>query len=111
MPSSLTYPGVYIEEIPSGVRTIVGVSTSVTAFVGRAREGETNSPVEISNFGDFDRIFGGRWEPSLMSFGVQQYFLNGGVQAIVVRVERGRGPDGEETEETALATKFSLAGD
>ena len=34
MPVSPTYPGVYIEEVPSGVRTIVGVSTSVTAFVG-----------------------------------------------------------------------------
>ena len=28
MPSVLNYPGVYVEEIPSGVRTIVGGSTS-----------------------------------------------------------------------------------
>ena len=37
MPAALTYPGVYIEEIPSGVRTITGVATSITAFLGRRR--------------------------------------------------------------------------
>ena len=39
MPATLTYPGVYIEEIPSGVRTITGVATSITAFIGRALRG------------------------------------------------------------------------
>ena len=34
MPVTVNYPGVYIEELPSSVRTIVGVPTSVTAFVG-----------------------------------------------------------------------------
>ena len=38
MPATLTYPGVYIEEVPSGVRTITGVATSITAFVGRAKK-------------------------------------------------------------------------
>lgn len=38
MPTTPTYPGVYIEEIPGGVRTITGVATSITAFVaGKAR--------------------------------------------------------------------------
>ena len=36
MPVAVSYPGVYIEEIPSGVRTITGVATSITAFLGRA---------------------------------------------------------------------------
>jgi uncharacterized protein len=108
MPSSLTFPGVYIEEIPSGVRTIVGVSTSTTAFVGRARKGPANTPEPIANFGDFERIFGGLWEPSMMSFAVHHYFLNGGIQAIVVRVERG--PENPDDEDTALSTRFSLAG-
>jgi phage tail sheath protein FI len=107
MPSSLTFPGVYIEEIPSGVRTIVGVSTSITAFVGRAQKGEANTPVRITNFGDFDRIFGGLWPPSMMSFAVQQYFLNGGMEAIVVRVEREGDP---EDEQTAISATFTLAG-
>ncbi len=39
MPATLTYPGVYVEEIPSGVHTITGVATSITAFIGRAERG------------------------------------------------------------------------
>jgi uncharacterized protein len=59
MPSPLTYPGVYIEELPSTVRTITGVPTSITAFVGRAWKGPVDDPVQISSFADFERIFGG----------------------------------------------------
>ncbi|HEY8683191.1 MAG TPA: phage tail sheath family protein, partial [Rhodanobacter sp.] len=62
MPAALTYPGVYIEEIPSGVRTITGVATSITAFVGRAASGpidaDAESPVIINSYGDFERSFG-----------------------------------------------------
>ena len=47
MPSALTYPGVYIEETESPVRTIVGVPTSVTAFVGLSPRGKLNTPVRI----------------------------------------------------------------
>ena len=50
MPSSYTYPGVYVEEIPSGVRTIVGVSTSDTAFVDFLAEGPMGVPTEITSF-------------------------------------------------------------
>lgn len=86
MPSALTYPGVYIEEIPSGVRTITGVATSITAFIGRALRGPTDEPVTINSYGDFERIFGGLWAPSPMSYAVRDFFLNGGSQAIVVRL-------------------------
>ncbi len=85
MPSALTYPGVYIEEIPSGVRTITGVATSIAAFVGRARRGPVNDPVVITNYGDFERKFGGLWADSTMSFAVRDFFRNGGAQAIIVR--------------------------
>ena len=43
----VSYPGVYIEEIPSGVRTITGVAILITAFVGRAKPGETNKVKKI----------------------------------------------------------------
>src|SRR5262245_3321531 len=85
MPAALTYPGVYIEEIPSGVRTITGVATSIAAFVGRARMGPINDPVLITNFGDFERKFGGLWSNSTMSYAVNDFFRNGGGQAIIVR--------------------------
>ena len=82
----VSYPGVYIEEIPSGVRTITGVATSITAFVGRTRRGETNKATTINSFGDFERIFGGLWLQSQLGFAVRDFYLNGGSQAIIVRL-------------------------
>jgi len=92
MPANLTFPGVYIEEIPSGVRTIVGVATSITAFIGRALRGPSNKPVVINSNGDFERIFGGLWVESSLGFAVRDFFLNGGSQAIIVRLHRGATP-------------------
>lgn len=86
MPTAISYPGVYIEEIPSGVRTITGVATSITAFVGRARRGPVDDPVRIQSFSDYERVFGGLWEKSTMSYAVRQFFLNGGTDALIVRV-------------------------
>ena len=81
-----TYPGVYVQEIPSGVRTIVGVSTSVAAFVDYFRKGPMNKAVRVQKPGDFDREFGGLDASSEASYGIQQFFLNGGTEAWVVRV-------------------------
>ncbi|HEU0016374.1 MAG TPA: phage tail sheath subtilisin-like domain-containing protein [Longimicrobium sp.] len=86
MPSALSYPGVYIEELPSGVRTITGVSTSVTAFVGQTAKGPVDRAVRVFNFGDYDRAFGGLHRDSDVSYAVQQFFMNGGSDAYVVRV-------------------------
>lgn len=86
MPLALTYPGVYIEEIPSGVRTIVGVATSITAFIGRAKRGPDDEPVRIQSFAEFERKFGGLWGESTMSYAVYHFFLNGGTDALIVRV-------------------------
>jgi phage tail sheath protein FI len=91
MPVAPTYPGVYIEEIPSGVRTITGVATSITAFVGRALRGPTDvdGPVTINSYGDFERIFGGLWTESMLGNAVRDFYLNGGSQAIIVRLSNG----------------------
>src|SRR4028118_2210614 len=86
MPITPTYPGVYIEEIPSGVRTITGVATSITAFIGRAWRGPVNDPITINSYGDYERIFGGLWIESSMSYAVRDFYLNGGSQAIIVRL-------------------------
>jgi uncharacterized protein len=94
----VSYPGVYIQEIPSGVHTITGVATSITAFVGRAPRGDVNHPVEIFNFGDYVRIFGGLSLDSSMSYAVQQFFQNGGSDALIVRVyHKPAGGDGVAT--------------
>jgi phage tail sheath protein FI len=89
MPSVLTYPGVYIEEVPSGVRTITGVATSITAFLGRAQRGPVNRTVRVQSFAEFSRIFGGLWQPSRMSYAVNQFFQHGGSDALIVRVFNG----------------------
>ena len=89
MPVQPSYPGVYIEELPSGVRTITGISTSVTAFIGRAIMGEVNKPVSITGFSDFERQFGGLSGDSMMSYAVQDFYLNGGSEAIIVRTAKG----------------------
>ena len=86
MPQPLTFPGVYIQELPSGVRPIAGVATSITAFVGRAWSGPVDEPLMLFSFADFERRFGGLWHGSTLGHAVQQFFLNGGSQALVVRV-------------------------
>lgn len=86
MPVTTTYPGVYVEEIPSGVRTITGVATSITAFVGAAPRGPVNVPTTVNSFGGYQRTFGGLALSSMMSFAVSDFFANGGSQAIIVRL-------------------------
>jgi len=86
MSVALSYPGVYIQEIPSGVRTITGVATSIALFIGWSRKGPTDRAVRISNFTDFERIFGGLDGASYLGYGVRQFFGNGGADAYVIRI-------------------------
>src|SRR5262249_38991327 len=83
---ALSYPGVYIQEIPSGVRTITGVATSITAFIGRALRGPVNDAVTILSFADFERQFGGLDAAHPLGYAVRDFFINGGAQAIIVRL-------------------------
>ncbi|HEV2781358.1 MAG TPA: phage tail sheath C-terminal domain-containing protein [Actinophytocola sp.] len=88
MPISPTYPGVYIDELPSAVRTITGVPTSVAAFVGRAPRGAVDRPVHITSWADYQREFGGLDKDSELSYAVYQFYLNGGSEAEIVRIVR-----------------------
>src|ERR1700742_2880843 len=89
MPVAPTYPGAYIEEIPSGVHTLTGVATAITAFVGYTPQGVTDKPVHVFNWGDFERAFGGLAVDSPLSYAVNDFFQNGGGEAYVVRVASG----------------------
>ena len=86
MPVKPTYPGVYIEEIPSGVRTITGVATSVAAFVDRFARGPLGKPVQLFGMADLEREFGGLSPTSEAGYAIQQFFLNGGSECWAVRV-------------------------
>lgn len=83
-----TYPGVYVQELPSGVRTITGVATSITAFVGRTRRGPVDRATIVNSYADFERRFGPVWRGSTVSFAVRDFFTNGGSQAVIVRLTR-----------------------
>jgi phage tail sheath protein FI len=91
MPVAPTYPGVYIEEVSSGVRSIAGVATSIAAFVDTFPAGPMNKAVRVLGFADFERKFGGLSTTSEASYGLQQFFLNGGSEAYVVRVTAATG--------------------
>jgi phage tail sheath protein FI len=105
MPEYLA-PGVYVEETSFRAKSIEGVSTSTTAFVGPTRKGPTTgTPELITSFGDFERIYGG-FESLEFSGGtalnyianaVKNYFDNGGSRLFVARVSSGGG-----TAESAL---------
>jgi uncharacterized protein len=90
MPATLTYPGVYIEEISSGVHTITGVATSIAAFVGWATQGPTDQATLIESWSDFQNQFGGfsrsNGSPNYLGYAVNQFFNNGGQQAYIVRL-------------------------
>jgi uncharacterized protein len=106
MPVTPTYPGVYIEEISSGVRTITGVATSITAFIGRALSGPVNESIVINSYADFERTFGGLWLESTLGFAVRDFYLNGGSQAIVIRLYHPK--DGEKAKATLSANGLAL---
>ena len=88
MPATYTYPGVYIQELPSPVHTITAVATSITAFVGYTSRGIDNRAQSIQSFSDYERLFGGIDAQSELSYAVAQFFQNGGSQGYVVRTPR-----------------------
>ena len=86
MPQTLSYPGVYIDELPSPVHTIIPVPTSVLALAGRALRGPLDTPVVIHSESDFIATFGPLWTQSELGQCVEQYYANGGSDAVIVRV-------------------------
>jgi phage tail sheath protein FI len=90
MPAALTYPGVYVEEQPTGgARAILAVPTSIAAFVGMTPRGDANVPVTVTSFTAYQRAFGDPDASSPLSLAVFAFFQNGGGQAIVVRAATG----------------------
>ena len=88
MPTRQTYPGVYVQEVPSGVTPITGVASSVTAFIGPSRRGPVNRPVRVMNSSEFEARFGVTSATLETGHALRQYFLNGGREAWVVRIAK-----------------------
>ena len=108
MPVLTSYPGVYVEEIPSGVHNIAGVSTASTAFIDYFSQGPMGVATQINNFTEFQTVFGGLNQLSEASYGVMQYFLNGGQTAWIVRVAAGTPAASQLTLDTAAPVKATL---
>ncbi|MGF6854026.1 Ig-like domain-containing protein [Paraburkholderia sp. CI3] len=83
---TLTYPGVYVEELPSGVHSITGVATSIAAFIGWAPQGPVDEAVLVESWPGYEALFGGLNSNSLLGYSVNQFFANGGQQAYIVRL-------------------------
>jgi hypothetical protein len=100
MTVQVSYPGVYLEELPSSAQVVTGVSTSSTAFVDYFARGPVaiqlgagsnppsvqNPAYQINNWSDFQRLYGGLDPQSESTYGLMQFFTNGGSVAWIVRV-------------------------
>ena len=74
----VSYPGVYVQEVSSGVRTVTAVSTSIAAFFGRASKGPINEATRILSLSDYERKFGEAHDKSKLAKSVEMFFGNGG---------------------------------
>jgi phage tail sheath protein FI len=99
MPINPTYPGLYIEELPSTSHAIIAAPTSITVFIGYVHpfQGECHDQslwgeaIRIFNFSDYQRVFGGLFRSGILdtsvAYAVNQFFLNGGADAYVVGLQ------------------------
>src|SRR5580698_4327220 len=105
MSVTTSYPGIYIQELPSNTHTIAAAPTSVTVFVGYSHPWKTpnfKQALEIFSFSDYERLFGGFYQSALIdanvSYAVNEFFTNGGTDAFVVGLDPttyyGRGSTG-----------------
>lgn len=108
MPVAVSYPGVYVEEIPSGVRTITGVATSITAFVGWAAKGPTDRAELVLSWAEFNRKFGGLDKRSLLGYAVYHFFNNGGGKAYIVRLVATDGEGNANSASQTLDNKLEI---
>lgn len=109
MPVQTSYPGVYIQELPSDTRTITGVSTSVPGILGTFAKGPVNEAVEIFSFADFEREFGGISRDHEASYAVSSFYQTvGSGRAFIVRVAEDAETSLLDVQDTTPTTLFQL---
>ncbi len=110
----VSYPGVYVEEVPSGVRPIEAAGTSTAAFFGVAERGPINEVKKIFNFTQFQNTYGGFLRDYYLAHAVYQFFNNGGTQCYVGRIASGAQTAGvtvlDRTEQPRLKISASSPG-
>lgn len=88
MPEYLS-PGVYVEEVSSGIKPLEGVGTSTGAFIGIAERGPIGQPLLITNWTQFTSAYGGFIDQAYLAYAVYQFFNEGGTRCYVVRAAKG----------------------
>jgi phage tail sheath protein FI len=88
----ISHGGITVTEATGSDQPIVRLPTATTGFVGRALRGPVNHPVRVRSFAEFQQVFGGLWQPSMLGYAVEQFFDNGGREASIVRVVNGGAP-------------------
>lgn len=71
-------PGVYVERVSSGNKPIESVGTSTAAFIGECHDGPLNQAIEVANWSQFTKFFGGFDKSPFLAHAVYQWFNNGG---------------------------------
>jgi phage tail sheath protein FI len=97
MPTYLT-PGVYVEEIDSGSKPLSSGATAVAAFVGFTAKAPTNDPSDpegrkprlVTNWTQYENLYGGFVPGAMLPHAVYGYFNNGGSVAYIVRIPHQR---------------------
>ena len=86
-------PGVYVEEFESGSKPMEGVGTSTAGFIGLAERGPIGGiPQLVTSAAEFKRMYGGYLSENafgdyrFLAYAVDQFFINGGSRAFIVRV-------------------------
>lgn len=92
MPEYLA-PGVFVEEVAGGAKSISGVSTSTIGMVGMTERGPVDTPTLVTNFGAFVQRFGGMLNSRVytgnrnaLPYAVQGAFDNGAGRIYVSRI-------------------------
>lgn len=98
--SNYRYPGVYMEEVASGARSIQAVGTSTAAFVGQAPNASAhlNEAFAINNWSQFVKEFvpAENAVSTPLSHAVAGFYQNGGSRCYVVNISAGDAVAGVE---------------
>jgi uncharacterized protein len=118
MPEYLA-PGVYVEEVSFRSKSIEGVSTTTTGFVGPTRYGPIlDPPPDIltslqefeATYGDGEQLLlGGDYIDNYMWHAVRAFFTEGGKRLYVKRIYAGTERDNPEQDQGGVATTTALA--
>ena len=100
-------PGVYVERVSSGNKPIESAGTSTAAFIGESHEGPINQAVEVANWSQYTKYFGGFDKSPHLAHAVYQWFNNGGGLAFVNNV--GKPEDGGGAAEAKSKDKAAKA--